>query len=127
MRRPTIALLLALAAAPTAARLALRRIPAGHRACAPEGRGVPPRGWIGCAGDAGSPRALDGAERLAVGLPLDANRASAAELALVPGLSVRLAEELARDRERLGRFESVDALVEQMGRDVDAARDFVER
>jgi competence protein ComEA len=95
------------ALAPSAARL-LPVAPAAPRDCRPEGRGVPPRHWIGCAADPGPRRDLDGVERLALGLPLDPNRARAAELALVPGLSPRLAAALVADREARGPFASVE-------------------
>jgi len=71
---------------------------------------MPPRHWIGCAADPGPRRELDGRERLVLGLPLDLNRASAAELALVPGLSPRLGEAVVADRERRGPFASVHDL-----------------
>lgn len=76
--------------------------------CSPEGRGTPPRHWIGCASDAGPRRDLTGGERLLLGMALDVNRATAAELALVPGLSPRLAAELVADRERRGPFSAVE-------------------
>ena len=38
-------------------------------ACAAEGRGVPPRHWLGCAADPGPPRGLSDEERLLLGLP----------------------------------------------------------
>jgi len=108
--RRLAALLVALAAlAPAGARLLLSR-PQARRPCEPEGRGAPPRHWIGCAADAGPQRGLDGRERLALGLPLDPNRAAADELALVPGLSERLAAAVVADREERGPFASVDDL-----------------
>jgi competence protein ComEA len=85
------------------------------RACVPEGRGAPPRHWIGCAGDPGPPRPLDGLERLALGLPLDVNRAGPRELAAVPGLSPALAAALVADRERRGPFGSVEAVLRVRG------------
>jgi len=42
--------------------------------------------------------------------PLDINRASAAELARLPGVGQRLAERILVERERRGRFESPEAL-----------------
>jgi competence protein ComEA len=78
--------------------------------CAPEGRGVPPRHWLGCAGDPGPPRGLGGDERLVLGLPLDPNQATSRELACVPGLSRALAAEIVADRERRGPFPSVEDL-----------------
>ncbi len=61
------------------------------RACLPEGRGTPPRHWLGCAGDPGPRRDLAADERLVLGLPIDPNAAGERELAFVPGLSRRLA------------------------------------
>jgi competence protein ComEA len=111
-----LALLLAalLSLAPAAARLR-RPAPAPPRACAPEGRGRPPRHFVGCAADPGPRRDLDGLERLALGLPLDPNRAAAAELARVPGFSPRLAEALVADRAARGPFASVEDLVRVRG------------
>lgn len=83
--------------------------------CSAEGRGVPPRHWLGCATDEGSPRGLDGAERLLLGLPLDPNVASARDLAFVPGLSARLAAAVVADREERGPFPSVEELVRVRG------------
>jgi competence protein ComEA len=83
--------------------------------CTPEGRGPPPRHWLGCAGDPGPPRDLTGAERLVLGLALDPNAAGEAELAFVPGLSRRLAREVVRHRAAHGPFASVDALLDVKG------------
>jgi competence ComEA-like helix-hairpin-helix protein len=47
--------------------------------------------------------------------PLDINRASAAELARLPGVGPSLAQRIVQERERRGRFESPDALREVMG------------
>lgn len=99
--------LVALTLAPTAWRQ-LDAFPYRERACSPEGRGEPPRHWVGCRGDPGPPRDLSGPERVLLGLPLDPNRASAEDLAAVPGLSPRLAAEIVADRERRGPFRRVD-------------------
>ncbi len=113
-RRLALALALALVlAAPE-----LRRwveVPARPRACRPEGRGAPPRHWLGCAADAGPARALEGDERLALGLPLDPNVASARQLAFVPGLSRALAKAVVADRESRGPFLRLDDLVRVRG------------
>ncbi len=50
-----------------------------------------------------------------MGLPLDPNRAAAAELALVPGLSERLAAALVADRAARGPFASVDDVARVKG------------
>jgi len=101
-------LLVAAASLLPSALQALRRPEPAAVPCAPEGRGTPPRHWMGCAADPGPRRDLTGGERLLLGLPLDANRATAGELALVPGLSPRLAAELVADRERRGPFLRVE-------------------
>jgi competence protein ComEA len=106
------ALGLALAAAPLRAWL---EVPPARRACPPEGRGEPPRHFLGCASDAGPARALGADERLALGLPLDPNTAGARELAHVPGLSRRLAVEIVRERERNGPFGRVADLARVRG------------
>jgi competence protein ComEA len=103
-----------LVASPTAVRLAAA--PAPERApCTPEGRGLPPRHWVACTGDPGAARPLDGPQRLALGLPLDVNRATAGDLAAVPGLSARLGEEIVQDRGRRGPFRTLDELVRVRG------------
>ena len=92
---------------------ALRRlaeVPSPARPCPAEGRGVPPRHWLGCTTDGGPRRGLAGDERLLLGLPLDPNAASARELSFVPGLSRRLAEEIVADRAENGPFAAVDDL-----------------
>ena len=89
--------------------------PGPARSCAPEGRGSAPRHWLGCAADPGPPRALLGDEQLVLGVPLDPNTAGARELAYVPGLSRRLAEEVVIDRERNGRYVRVEDLLRVRG------------
>lgn len=106
-------LLLAVLAAPALRRRLEQPSPRGP--CAPEGRGAPPRHWLGCATDAGPSRALSDDERLALGLPLDPNRAEERVLAFVPGLSRRLAAEVAADRAARGPFRSVDELARVRG------------
>lgn len=112
--RVALSLVLALVLAAPALRLFLERPPA-PRACEEEGRGEPPRHWLGCAADPGARRALADDERLVLGLPLDPNRAGARALAFVPGLSRRLAEEVVADREAKGPFASVEELVRVRG------------
>ncbi len=89
--------------------------PPPPRDCAREGRGSPPRGWLGCAADAGPERALAADERLALGVPVDPNAADARSLAFVPGLSRRLGAEIVRDREARGPFASVEELLRVRG------------
>ena len=115
MARGLACLLLALAVlAPAAWRRAAPN-PAPARDCRPDGRGIPPWHWIGCAGDPGPPRALSGRERHLLGLPIDLNAAGPEDLAVVPGLTSRLAAEVVSDRERRGPFPSVDALLRVRG------------
>jgi competence protein ComEA len=78
--------------------------------CVPAGRGGPIRGWIGCKADGGASRPLSDVERFVLGFPLDPNLAGEEALALVPGLSRRLAQELIRDRARFGAFASLEEL-----------------
>jgi competence protein ComEA len=107
-RTLSLALLAAAALLPSMRR-GLRN-PGPLRPCQPEGRGAPPRGWLGCAGDRGPPRGLTPAERLAIGLPIDPNTAGEAELALVPGLTRRLARAIVSHRELHGPFADLEAL-----------------
>jgi competence protein ComEA len=112
-RLALLVLLLAVLAAPALRRSAEQ--PPPREACAPEGRGAPPRHWLGCAADPGPSRALADDERLALGLPLDANRADERILAFVPGLSRRLAADLVAERAARGPFRSLDELVRVRG------------
>jgi competence protein ComEA len=114
MERLALLATLALALAAGPLRAWLER-PPDRPGCAPEGRGVPPRHFLGCAADGGPARPLAADERLALGLPLDPNTAGARELAHVPGLSRRLAAELVRDRERNGPFARVGDLARVRG------------
>jgi competence protein ComEA len=93
-----------------------RRAPSSPpRRCAEEGRGAAPRHWLGCAADGGAPRDLSGDERLLLGLPLDLNRATARELAFVPGLSPVLGAEVVAEREAGGPYPTVEALLRVRG------------
>lgn len=106
-RRTALFALLVSTLAPTA----LRRIPAAApRPCEPEGRGVPPAHWIGCRGDPGPSRPLNGLELVLLGRPVDLDRASVEDLSAVPGIGPGLAAEVVRDREARGRFRSPDDL-----------------
>ena len=91
----------------------MRPLPA--RDCAPDGRGIAPRHWIGCVADEGSRRNLTGRERLLVGVPIDVNAATPEDLAAVPGLSPRLAISVVADRMRKGPFKSLDDLTRVRG------------
>jgi competence protein ComEA len=95
--------------APAAWRAATRGGP-GRPACEPEGRGIPPAGWIGCRDDPGPRRPLAGPELVLLGRPVDLNAATAADLAAVPGLGPALAAEVVADRAARGPFPAVDAL-----------------
>lgn len=108
MRRLALALLLLLTLLPAWT----RRLPVPARSdCRAEGRGTPPRHWLGCAADGGARRDLRGEERILLGRPLDLNASSASELAWVPGLTPRLAAEVEAERARSGPFSSVDDLL----------------
>ncbi|HSD19501.1 MAG TPA: helix-hairpin-helix domain-containing protein [Anaeromyxobacter sp.] len=107
-----LALLAALAAAPVREFL---ETPAAPAPCLPSGHGTFPRHWVGCATDPGATRPLASDERLALGMPVDPNRASARDLAFVPGLSRRLAAEVVADRERNGAFPDVESLLRVRG------------
>jgi competence protein ComEA len=89
----------------------MRRMePAERRDCQPEGRGVPPFHWVGCGGEPGAARPLTGLELVLLGRPVDLDRASAEDLAAVPGIGPGLAAEVVRDREERGPFGRPDAL-----------------
>ena len=53
---------------------------------------------------------MDVSSRLALGVPLDLNQASAAELAKVPGITPTLAERIVAQRNRLGGFSKLEEL-----------------
>jgi competence protein ComEA len=111
MARRLAHLLVLLALAVPAAWKALAARPGAARASCPvEGRGEPPRHWLGCAADPGPARGLVDEERLLLRLPLDPNRAGARALAFVPGLTPRLARAVVEDRAAHGPFADVDAL-----------------
>lgn len=74
-----------------------------------------PRHWLGCAADAGPPRALAPDERLVLGLPIDPNTAGTRELAFVPGLSRGLAVAVVEDRRLHGPFVRVADLLRVRG------------
>ena len=109
-RRLATLLLLATLGIPPLLR-ALAAIPRPPTPCRAEGRGQPPRHWLGCAADPGPARGPADDERLLLGLPLDLNRAGAPALAFVPGLSARLALAVVEDRTRRGPFGAVEDLV----------------
>jgi competence protein ComEA len=109
-RRLATLLLLALLGLPPLLRARASR-PGRPSPCRLEGRGIPPRHWLGCAADPGPARGPADDERLLLGLPLDLNAAGAHALAFVPGLSARLAMEVAEDRARRGPFGAVDDLL----------------
>ncbi|MGC3999012.1 MAG: helix-hairpin-helix domain-containing protein [Anaeromyxobacter sp.] len=127
VRRAALLLLLSIVLLPAALRG--RRALAPDIACRPEGRGVPPRHWMGCAADPGPRRGLTQSERLVLGLPVDPNLAAAEELASVPGLSRSLGAAVVADREQNGPFGSVDDLLRVSGigpRRLERARAFLD-
>jgi competence protein ComEA len=83
--------------------------------CVPEGRGTPPRHWLGCAGDPGPRRDLGSDERLALALPIDPNEADERVLAFVPGLSRKLGRAVVLHRAAHGPFRAVDDLLAVKG------------
>lgn len=91
---------------------------AGHD-CAGRGRGDVPlaAGARVTLGARCVPRVgrMVGAARLTLGLPLDPNRDSAADLAALPGVGPHLAARIVRDRERHGPFASPEALLRVPG------------
>ncbi len=113
-RRLVLALLCLSTAIPGWIRARAAR-PVRARACVAEGRGTPPRHWIGCAEDPGPRRDLSGQELLLAGLPVDLNAATPEDLAAVPGLSPRLAIEVVRDRATRGAFGDVGDLIRVRG------------
>jgi competence protein ComEA len=112
-RLAVTALLAAVLAAPPVR--AFLETPASRPACAPDGRGDPPRHWLGCATDPGPRRALAADERLVLGLPIDPNTAGTRELAFVPGLSRRLAEAIVEERTIHGPYARVADLLRARG------------
>jgi competence protein ComEA len=113
-RRLAFAALLAAVLAAGLVRRALET-PRAPRDCPVEGRGTPPRHWLGCWTDPGPARALAPDERLMLGLPLDPNVADARSLSFVPGLSRRLAAEVVADRQANGPYVDTDDLLRVRG------------
>ncbi|NPU84579.1 MAG: helix-hairpin-helix domain-containing protein [Syntrophaceae bacterium] len=67
--------------------------------------------WKGRAsGEAPHFVSLDAPRRLALGLPVDVNRSTGEELALVPGIGPRTAEAILRFREQRGRIHRLEEL-----------------
>lgn len=62
------------------------------------------------AGNNASSRRLDAAERLALGLPIDINAATAEEFMLIPGIGPVMAERIIDGRISLGRYDDVNQL-----------------
>ena len=114
-RRLALALVLLSVLAAGPLRAWLERPPPPAPCAEPEGRGLPPRGWLGCAGDPGPSRPLGQDERLALGLTIDPNQAATAELAHVPGLSAALARAIVADRTHNGPFASPEDLLRVRG------------
>ena len=108
-RRLALLLLTLCTLAPAGLRRLLWR-PEPERACEPQGRGAPPRHWVGCAADPGAARALSGLEARLAGVTVDLQTATAEDLATIPGLTPRLAAAVVADRERRGPFRSLEDL-----------------
>lgn len=80
--------------------------------------------WLSCEG---GPAGAGPREWLA-GRPLDVNRATATELAEIPGIGEGLARAIVAHRERQGPFATLDALTEVRGiglRTLERARPFL--
>ncbi len=58
---------------------------------------------------------IDAVKRLALGLPLDINLASLDELILIPGVGDAMAANIVEQREKIGRFERIDQLMNIKG------------
>jgi competence protein ComEA len=111
-RRVALAALLLASLAPSG----LKRLPRARSPdCQPAGRGTPPAHWIGCQGDPGEDRPLQGLELVLLGRAVDLDRATAGDLAAVPGIGPGLAAEVVRDREERGPFGRPDGLLRVRG------------
>ncbi|MBS2032099.1 MAG: helix-hairpin-helix domain-containing protein [Deltaproteobacteria bacterium] len=88
---------------------AIRMIPARAEArplpCAPAEVGKSD-GIAQCA----APGALTGGERRVLGLPLDVNQATEAELDALPGIGAQLAQRIVAERKAHGPFANLEAL-----------------
>jgi len=58
---------------------------------------------------------MEAAKRLALGLPLDINLASQDDLRLIPGVGDVLSAKIVEGREKIGRFEKLDQLMDIKG------------
>lgn len=58
---------------------------------------------------------MEAATRLALGLPININAVGRDELKLIPGVGAVLAEKIVAAREKIGRFEKLDQLMEIKG------------
>ncbi|MHB8908734.1 MAG: ComEA family DNA-binding protein [Syntrophales bacterium] len=65
---------------------------------------------ISSAGGARSVKDMPAGRRLALGLPIDLNRASAEDLSLIPGIGERMAIEIVQRRQAMGRFAALSDL-----------------
>jgi predicted DNA-binding helix-hairpin-helix protein len=74
-----------------------------HLTVAPDGTADVHMGWMAVP------------SRLALGIPVDLNQASTADLALVPGISEELAARIVMTRQRAGGFSRMDDLVDVKG------------
>jgi len=101
------------------AAIATASAPVGPPAAAEErGDGEPPllvRPATGGPGTAWAVEPMPGAALLALGLPLDLNRARTVDLEALPGVGPVLARRITEDRERRGPFGRVDDLVRVRG------------
>jgi competence protein ComEA len=58
---------------------------------------------------------MDAAKRLALGMPMDVNLANFEELTLIPGVGEVMSANIIAHREKIGRFEKLDQLMDVKG------------
>jgi competence protein ComEA len=58
---------------------------------------------------------MDAAKRLALGMPIDVNLANLEELTLIPGVGEVLSANIIAHREKIGRFEKLEQLMDVKG------------
>jgi competence ComEA-like helix-hairpin-helix protein len=61
------------------------------------------------------PESLPGASQLALGQRIDLNRVGVSDLAALPGIGLKMAETIIRDREERGPFRSIEDLMRVKG------------
>ena len=104
-REGTLAALAAMLVGLAAFRMIPARAAAKPLPCASSGVGKR-EGVAGC----GAPDGLSGGERRVLGLPLDVNQATQAELEALPGIGAQLAQRIVAERQAHGPFADLEAL-----------------